>query len=90
MNKKGAELSLNVIIIAIIVIVVLVVVVIIFSGKISLFGKSTVNCQAQGGYCTAPQLTTVGGNSIPSCPAGEAMVKNADCGQQICCLKVLS
>jgi hypothetical protein len=41
MNKKGAELSLNVIIIAVIVIIVLVVLVIIFSGRTNIFAKIT-------------------------------------------------
>lgn len=36
-NRKGAELSLNVIIVAIIVLVVLVVMIVIFSGKIGGF-----------------------------------------------------
>lgn len=41
MNKKGAELSLNVIIIAVLVMIVLVVIVIIFSGRTQLFNKTT-------------------------------------------------
>ena len=41
MNKKGAELSLNVIIIAVLVIVVLIVLVIIFSTRTSIFTKTT-------------------------------------------------
>jgi len=41
MNKKGAELSLNVIIIAVLVIIVLVVLVIIFSGRMGLLTKTT-------------------------------------------------
>ena len=90
MNKKAAEMSLNVIIIAILVIIVLVVVVIIFSGRINIFGKTIASCQAQGGYCTSPQYTSVAGISYPACPAGETMIKNTDCGEQICCLKVFS
>jgi len=84
MNKKGVELSLNVIIIAIIVIIVLVVVVIIFGGKINVFSKSTVSCSAKGGYCANPDMQTRG------CPAGEIFLNNTDCTGQICCLKVLS
>jgi len=41
MNKRAAELSLNVIIIAVIVLVVLVVLVIIFTGRSQIFTKST-------------------------------------------------
>ena len=45
MNKKGAELSLNVIVIAVIVIVVLVVLIIIFSGRSNIFVKSTTQIE---------------------------------------------
>ena len=41
MNKKGAELSLNVIVIAVIVLVVLIVLIIIFSGRSNIFAKTT-------------------------------------------------
>ena len=41
MDKKGAELSLNVIIVAVILLIVLVVLVIIFSGKTGIFAKTT-------------------------------------------------
>ena len=62
MNKKGAELSMNVIIIAVLVIVVLIVLVIIFSGRIKIFGnvtqtqanpytKSTCDIPGTGRYC---------------------------------------
>jgi len=47
MNKK-ADLSLNVIIIAVIGLIVLIVLAVIFSGKLSMFGKSTSN--VSGGY----------------------------------------
>jgi len=84
MNKKGTELSLNVIIIAVILIIVLVVVIIIFGGRINIFSKSTASCSARGGYCRSPDQNTKG------CPAGDVEIKNTDCTGQICCLKVLS
>ena len=46
MDKKGAELSLNVIIVAVILLIVLVVLVIIFSGKLGLFTKSSEETSA--------------------------------------------
>jgi hypothetical protein len=42
MNKK-ADLSLNIVIIAVIGLIVLIVLAVIFSGKLSMFGKSTSN-----------------------------------------------
>jgi len=45
-NKKGAELSMNVIVIAALVLVVLVVLIVIFSGKIGSFGKGLNNCDS--------------------------------------------
>ena len=56
MNKKGAELSLNVIIIAVLVMIVLVVVVIIFSGRTQLFTKTTHETSEEfsGSRCDIP------------------------------------
>lgn len=67
MNKKGAELSLNVIIIAVLVLIVLVVVVIIFSGRIGIFQKgaaeteqpykaSVCDIPGTGRYCSSQCL----------------------------------
>jgi len=87
LNKKGAELTLNVIIVAIIVLIVLVVVVIIFSSKFSVFGKTSSDCATQGGYCNANPVS--GGVLGDQCPAGETKIGNAKCsGNSICCLKV--
>jgi len=47
MHKKGAELSLNVIVIAAIVLIVLVVMVVIFSGKIGSFRQGMNNCDTR-------------------------------------------
>ena len=44
MNKKGAELSLNVIIVAVLVLIVLVVLIVIFSGRIGKFNEGTQAC----------------------------------------------
>jgi hypothetical protein len=49
-SKRGAELSLNVIIIAVLCIVVMVVLLYIFGGKIGLF-KSSTTCGAREGTC---------------------------------------
>ncbi|MFC1728425.1 hypothetical protein ACFLZ7_03105 [Nanoarchaeota archaeon] len=51
MNKKGVELSMNVIIIAAIALLVLVVLSVIFLGRIGTFGETASSCEAQGGKC---------------------------------------
>ena len=56
MSKKGAELSLNIIIIAIILLIALVVVIIIFSGKMNLFQKGSEETSApyKSSVCDVP------------------------------------
>ena len=56
MNRKAAEMSLNVIIIAVLVLIVLVVLVIIFSGRIGRFQNSTAETQApyKANTCDVP------------------------------------
>ncbi len=88
MNREGAELSLNVVIIAIILIIVLVVVIIIFGGRLNIFGKSSTACQTQSGYCTAP-VTAGCTDSSGCCPSGEIKIPGAKCTTtlEICCFK---
>lgn len=56
-NKKGAELSLNVIIIAALALLVLVIVAIIFMGKTGTFTKESGSCTTIGGSCTRTGCT---------------------------------
>ncbi len=51
-NKKGAELTLNVIVIAAIVLFVLVILLLIFTGRIGGFQTESGKCVTQGGTCT--------------------------------------
>jgi len=51
MDKKGQELSANIIIIAIIALIVLVVLVAIFTGRISVFNIGLQDCEQTGGVC---------------------------------------
>jgi hypothetical protein len=82
LNKSGTELSLTVIIIAIILLVVLVVMVAIFTGKISIFGKTTTTCASKGGQCSEK----ISGGL--TCPGGYAtMPEKTDC-QYSCCIPV--
>ena len=57
-NKRGAELSLNVIIVAAIALIVLVILVLIFTGRIAIFRFGVEDCYAKGGKCA----TTCGEN----------------------------
>ncbi|HLD88766.1 MAG TPA: hypothetical protein VI894_01020 [Candidatus Nanoarchaeia archaeon] len=52
MNKRGVELSVNVIIIAIIALLVLVILVAIFTGRIAIFSGESAKCESQGGKCS--------------------------------------
>ena len=58
-NKKGAEMSINVIIVAILALVVLAVLIFIFAGRSQIFSKSvSQTCKDQGGIC--PVIITPG------------------------------
>jgi len=67
-NKKGAELTLNVIVIAAIVLFVLVVLLLIFTGRIGSFQKESAKCETQGGSCT-----------LGSCPDNARQVGTLAC-----------
>ena len=84
MNKKGVEISMNVIIIAAIGLLVLVVLSVIFLGRAGVFGRESQSCVVQGGVCGekcgepgTPTADYGQRNPIPSCPEG-----------QVCCLKI--
>ncbi len=73
LNKKGADLSVNVIIVAIIALLVLVVLFAIFTGRMSWFNKGvgkTVNSCPPG---TKASLTA-GPNCVPTVPDAEGKV----------------
>lgn len=86
-NKKGAEITLNTIIIATIAVIVLIVLIGIFTGKIRLFGEGILSaeqeaakkiCTKQGGYCASDCATT---ETPKTSPAGGW----TDCPGQKCC-----
>jgi hypothetical protein len=72
MNKKGAEIALNVVIIAAIALLVLVVVVFIFGKRAGTFGQAVSSCEGLGGKCYENPCLTIGKPSIP----------NADCKEK--------
>ncbi len=88
MDKKGVEISMNVIIVAAIGLLVLVVLSVIFLGRIGTFGEKSGSCEVQGGMCADVCGSEDYGtedyptrNPLLNCPdiAGES---------QVCCLPV--
>ncbi len=56
MNKKGVEMSLQVIIVAVLALIVLVVLIVIFTGKTTFLANQTTGltaCESRGGKCTS-------------------------------------
>ncbi len=89
MDKKGIELSMNVIIIAALGLLVLVVLSVVFLGRAGVFSKSTADCVIQGGTCMDASTKCINQNNAQmiqsatlSCPA------LPDGTVQICCLPV--
>jgi len=96
MNKKGAELSLNVIVIAVIVLIVLIVLVIILTGRTGQFTKSTQEASAPYGT-KACDVPGTGRYCASSCFEGDSNtgMKDFTCNDQTkgiavcCCCKFL-
>jgi len=74
-NKKGAELSLNVIVIAILVLIVLAILIFILSNKIGGFREGVDSCTDKGGKCN--QLNCNG-----------PIIKTGDCAS--CCIELIT
>jgi len=82
-NKKGAEMSLNVIIIAAITLIVLIILVFIFTGRMNIFGKGLEDCYSKG----------EGADCGVDCGEGYVKIPGTDCDdkaipQRGCCIKV--
>lgn len=91
MNKKGVEISMNVLIVAAIGLLVLVVLSVIFLGRIGTFGQKSGDCAVQGGKCV---LTSVGCGNVDE-GTGDYQKQNPllDCPNlgdepQVCCLPI--
>lgn len=89
MNKKGVELSMNVIIIAAIGLLVLLVLTFIFLGRVGTFGEKSGSCDIQGGMCAVKCGNADYGtennakmNPLLTCPDSTAGEK------QVCCLPI--
>jgi hypothetical protein len=72
MNKRGMEMSLNVVIIAVIVLIVAVVLIFIFFKGVNPFTSWSTSCQDKGGVC------------MPECTGG-AVHSSGTCQDGVCC-----
>lgn len=89
MDKKGVEISMNVIIVAAIGLLVLVVLSVIFLGKVGGFGRQVSDCAVQGGKCaTACGSADAGTQNFQSQNPAIACPNTADSQPQVCCLPV--
>jgi hypothetical protein len=78
MNKKGAELSMNVVVIAALAMLVLVVLGVIFLQGTSEVPQKLKGCVASGGQCV---------ESGESCPVGFSKEEPKDCTEGTrCCI----
>ncbi len=90
-SKKGAELSMNVVIIAAICLIVLIVLIVIFSTKSRDFSGGVNRCETLGGVCNA----YTGSTTTMACKSGYASVTFGSCGKDSggnaipCCKSVM-
>ncbi len=73
LNKKGADLSVNVIIVAIIALLVLVVLFAIFTGRMGWFSRGVDNTASSCPQGTKLSLTG-GPNCVPTVPDAEGKI----------------
>ena len=89
-NKKGAELSLNIIIIAILVLLVLVVISLVFTNKLGSFRKASETCAAQNGACVDASECVGEYQKVitGTCNTIDAEGKQVIDTDSVCCLRV--
>lgn len=86
MNKKGAELSINIIIVAAITLIVLVIVIVIFASRTTMFSRDVNStqaklCSSQGGFCilsedcAEPLSAGILSQTYPDCVGGTVCCK---------------
>lgn len=84
MNKQGAELAMNIIVIAVIALLVLVIVLFIFGGKANIFSKGVSECAAIGGQCSPDPCV-----GRPAFSSGECKVAEGE-PKQYCCSSAIT
>ncbi len=75
LNKKGVELSINVIIISALALIVLLIVTIVLMNRTAKFTHSLDSCKEKGGKCTTP-------DKCDGINLGNSFCENPD---QVCC-----
>lgn len=88
MNKKGVEISMNVIIIAVLGLVVAVLILALVTGRLNIFSQGIGDCTVQGGKCAeACGDSDLGTENYPT-PNPTVTCKLPDGEKGVCCLKV--
>lgn len=89
MNKKGAEMSMSIIVVAVIVLLVLVVISVIFMGRMGQTRKTLETCSTNGGSCTDVTVGCVSANYEKEITGVcfQADQKTVDT-TKVCCVKV--
>lgn len=77
-NKKGVDLSINIIIIAVAALIALIVLIAIFSGQTRKTVSTLESCEGIGGQC----------RYFNDCLSGEVEKFNSKCETGICCIKI--
>ena len=89
MNKKGVEISMNVLIVAAIGLLVLVVLSIMFLGRIGTVGEKLNDCAVQSGKCgVACGSADYGTQEYPNVNPTLSCPKTAAEENQVCCIPV--
>lgn len=90
MDKKAAELTMNVIIIAVLALIVLAVLLVIFSGKMKSFTGGMKECSSLGGECKGDVTIENDAVKTRKCPSGSTPVPNTNCEpQNVCCISLV-
>ncbi len=90
MDKKAAELTMNVIIIAVLALIVLAVLLIMFSGKMKSFSGGLKECASLGGECKGDVTISDDVVKTRTCPSGSSAIPNTNCEpQNVCCISLV-
>ncbi len=90
MDRKGAELTMNVIIVAVLALIVLVVLLVIFTGRTSTFSKGLKDCASLQGVCSGKIDIRDDKVTKIDCGGRGAPVYNTNCETEAkgCCVEI--
>ncbi|MDO8740226.1 MAG: hypothetical protein Q7J54_01485 [Candidatus Woesearchaeota archaeon] len=78
-NKKGMDMSVNVIIIAALALIVLVVLFAIFTGRLGGFSLAVQSCVDKGGECVKPNAAGTSADCAAEKSADWTILRGTDC-----------